>query len=559
MTKNSNPTDRPADLSWFTQSTLRFIPLMVELIAISIVVKLIGLIEPFVFQTLIDRVLPFQRVASLTLILVVLVGSTLFSSLLSALAGLLGAQISNRLTHEMGARIFRHSLSLPTSFLQRFQIGELLARMGEIETVRSFLTSTVIELVLDLLFTVIYIGVLYTISPLLTLILLLMIPLQAISFGVFGPFIRRRTQAAFAASSMNYSRLVEAFGNPITVKSLAIEDVQSSRVTQTLGDSLFAQWNLTKVHVASETFGRMLRGLSVVLIIYFGAGQVFQGLLTFGQLVAFHLLSEHVAGPILSLSKIWEKWQGLRIARLRLGDLLNHEGEQDARLPILMPNSLAQLEVRNILFSYVENHPVFKDLSLILPNQETTVIVGDSGCGKSTLAKILSGLYCADSGDVLFGKANLAEHDPNSVRKRIAYVAQEPLLFAGTIRENLIIASPAASEQAIDAVLTATMSKNFVAQLPNGIDTQVGDKGSFLSGGQRQRIAVARSLLMEPDILILDEPTSSLDEETANKVMETLSKLSKSKTVVIITHRPDLVLGKPNIIDLNKLLGRQNG
>jgi ATP-binding cassette, subfamily B, bacterial HlyB/CyaB len=544
-----------ASLGWFTRSTFRFTPLLFELLVIAIVLRLIGLVEPFVFQTLIDRVLPFQRQASLSIILLVLMGVTFFSTALGALSSLLGTQVANKLTHVLGGRIFSHTLSLPAFFLQRFQVGEMLARIGEIDNVRNFLTSTVLELILDLLFTLVYIVALYSLSPFLTLILLVMLPLQMLSFAVFGPFIRKRMQDSFSAGANLQSRQVEAFGNPITVKSLAAEAFHSQRVTDALGKSLSAGWQVTKITVASEAFGQFLRGMSVVLIIYYGASQVLAGTMTFGQLVAFHLLSQNVAGPILSLSKIWEKWQELRIARLRLGDLLNQQAETDAALPALLPSAAATLEADGLSFSYAEGHPVLSGLFLQVPPQQTTVITGDSGSGKSTLAKVLCGLYSPNAGKVSFSGQDISLYNPASVRRRIAYVAQEPILFEGSIHENLLMAAPEATRDHIRNALDKAEALAFVEQLPEGLDTQVGERGDFLSGGQRQRIAMARSLLTNPDVLVLDEPTSSLDEDTARRVMRTLSELSVTKTILIITHRPDLVTGRKNLLDLNKLMG----
>jgi ATP-binding cassette, subfamily B, bacterial HlyB/CyaB len=549
---NERDTSKPADISWFTKSTLRFTPLILELMVIATVIRLIGLIEPFVFQTLIDRVLPFQRTASLNLILVILTCSTLFSATLGYLSSLLGARISNALTHRFGERIFSHSLSLPTLFLQRFHVGEMLARISEVDNIKTFMTSTLTELVIDLLFAIIYILALYAISPTLTLILLVMLPLQILSFAVFGPFIRKRMQVSFFATATQESRLVEAFGNPIVVKSLSSEKLQSDRLTDVLGQTLNAAWEVTKIISASEAFGNILRGMSVVLIIFYGSNLVFQGQLTFGQLVAFHLLSQNVAGPILSLSKIWEKWQELRISRLRLGDLLNEGSEVDKGLPSLSAKVGGALETNNLSFSYAEGREILSSVSLSFPAYQTSVITGDSGCGKSTLAKILCGLYPPTKGEVLFGGQDLSDHDPASIRRRIAYVAQEPILFSGTILDNLLMANPNATPDAIDTALKQAEAFSFVNKIPHGLAAEVGERGSFLSGGQRQRVAIARSLLSNPDVIVLDEPTSSLDEENSRKVMETLASLSSDKTIIIITHRPELVKGKVQINDLNR-------
>ena len=254
--KQSQKIDKPAKLSWFTQSTLKFTPFIIELMIIAIVVRLIGLVEPFVFQTLIDRVLPFQRVASLQLILIILVGTTVFSAALGVISGLLGTIMANRLTSELGQRIYHHVLGLPLRHLNRYHLGELLARVGEIDTIRAFLTGTISGVILDIMFVVIYIATLYTLSPFLTFIILVMLPLQMIGFGIIGPFLRARMQEQFATGSAHQSRLVEAFGSLVTVKSLAAEDIHCERVSTALNHNLFSGWRVAKLNIANSTVGQ---------------------------------------------------------------------------------------------------------------------------------------------------------------------------------------------------------------------------------------------------------------------------------------------------------------
>ncbi len=210
------------------------------------------------------------------------------------------------------------------------------------------------------------------------------------------------------------------------------------------------------------------------------------------------------------------------------------------------------MQVDRLCFGYsLENH-VLSNVSLNAEPGIPTIIVGDSGCGKSTLAKLLCGFYPPGSGKVALDGHILHQHDPMSVRRHVGYVAQEPMLFAGTVLENLQMANAAASPREIEAALEDSAC-DFLRRLPDGIDTQVGERGQKLSGGQRQRIALARSLLNKPDVLVLDEPTSSLDEASAKAVMETLQRLARSRTVILITHRPDLIEGEKRIIDLNRL------
>ncbi|MCP4071057.1 MAG: peptidase domain-containing ABC transporter [Hyphomicrobiales bacterium] len=549
MIDNNLKSNRPASLSWFLKSTSRYTYLIVELIIIAIVIRLLGLVQPFVFQALIDRVLPFQRISSLELILYILVGITIFSTILGVLSGLLGTLMANRLTSEMGGRIFNHSLKLPLWILQRFHVGETLARINEIDKVRVFLTNTVSGLILDLLFVMVYVAALLALSPFLTMIVLIMLPLQMMMFGIIGPFLRERLQDSFKAGAKHQSRIVEAYGNTITVKSLGSEELQKDRVSETLDASLFQRWRVAKLNVANGAIGELLNGLSVILVIYFGAQQVFLSELTLGQLIAFHLLAEKVSGPVFSLGTIWEQWQGLRIARLRLGDILNPTAENEPELPKLPAVSNVTLAIKNLTFGYEKDCPILTNLCFNCKPGRPTLIIGESGCGKSTLAKLMSGLYQPWEGRIKYEQHDISKFDAVSVRRRIGYVAQEPILFAGTILENLKMANMDATQEDIHLAVEASASQ-FINRLPQGFDTEVGERGGDLSGGQRQRIALARSLLTKPDVLVLDEPTSSLDEASAKTVMKTLEELSSTVTVAIITHRPDLVHGNKYVIDL---------
>ncbi|WP_132537218.1 peptidase domain-containing ABC transporter [Rhizobium sp. PP-F2F-G48] len=492
---------------------------------VAIVLRLLGLVQPFVFQTIIDRVLPFQREATLVLIVVVLALTTLFSAGLDALASYLENHTANRLIAELARRTFRHVLNLPLQFLQRWPVGETLARIGDTDTIRGFLTGTISGVLLDVLFAAVYIGALLAISPSLTMIVLIMLPLQIMAFGVVGPFLRRRMQVSFFTGSHHQSRMVEAFGNVVTVKALACEERQVGRFHETLNASLVAGFRVTKLNIINEFLGNLLGNGSVILIIFLGSQAVFRNEITLGEMIAFHLLAEKVSGPIISLSTVWEQWQGLKVARLRLGDFLNFPTETDVAKPALRIDGRLSLSLKNVSFSYVPDEAVISDLCIDIDPAVPTLIIGDSGCGKSTLAKLMSGLYEPEKGRVEANGQDLADCNPHSVRRAIAYLPQEPVLFSGSILDNLLLAKPEATQSEISSALTDSASDRVIAQLAEGIHTEVGERGSQLSGGQRQRIALARALLSDPQALILDEPTSALDAHATDQIVKTLKRL----------------------------------
>lgn len=539
-----------APLSWFTKSTAKYTPLILELVLIAIVLRFLGLIQPFAFQAIIDRVLPFQRETTLLLIVVILAVSTVFSAGLDAIAGYLGAHMANRLIAELARRIFQHVLALPLRFLERWHVGETLSRIAEIDTVRGFLTGTVTGFALDAVFALTYVLALLTISPFLTAIVLVLLPLQVIVFTTIGPFIRRRMQEAFLAGARHQSRLVEGFGNATTLKALASEKRQAERFEETLVDSLRTEFRVTKLNILNGFMGYLFENAGVILILFYGSSLVLAQELTLGELVAFHLLSEKVSGPIMSLSTIWEQWQGLKIARYRLGDLLNEPTETDMAKPALKLTQPPAIRLEGVSFAYADEQPIFSDLSLTFSAERPTLVIGDSGAGKSTLAKVISGLYSPGSGRVAANGEDLSQYDPHSVRRQIVYVPQDAVLFSGTVRENLMAGNPVATEAEMDSALSASATDLVIARLPNGLDSEVGERGGYLSGGQRQRVALARAFLAKPRALILDEPTSALDIQAETIVVEALKRFAESGTLIVITHNPRLLGEAVSVVDL---------
>nr|WP_275064804.1 ATP-binding cassette domain-containing protein [Bartonella sp. ML70XJBT.G] len=257
-----------------------------------------------------------------------------------------------------------------------------------------------------------------------------------------------------------------------------------------------------------------------------------QNQITLGQLIAFHLLAGNVSGPILSLASLWEEWQHLKISRLRLGDILNSPSEWETEKLPLQLTAPPYLEAKNICFSYGEKS-IVNHLDICLQPGKPIMLLGPSGCGKSTLAKLLFALYPPASGQMI-NDQSIQNFDIRSVRKTIAYFPQSPCLFSGTILENMYLAKPDATEDEINAAIHASACYDLIAQLPQGLHTQVGEQGGFLSGGQRQRLALACFFLIEPQILILDEPTSALDDTVSTQIVEHLYKLSQERIVLVI-------------------------
>ncbi|MEO9894828.1 MAG: peptidase domain-containing ABC transporter [Paracoccaceae bacterium] len=548
---NENMGEIP--LSWFGKTLWKFTPLYVELIFLAICLRLLGLVEPFIFQVIIDRILPFEREASLLVVVAIFAAVSLFQLGFQVLSELLGMLTANRVTRELGARIFDHLFKLPFSHFRKWSVGETIARVSETDTIRAFLVGTTTGVFLDLIFVFIYIAVLFTLSPLLTWIVLAALPIQILIYVGFGPFLRRRLRAQFDAGAAHQTQMVENISGIASVKALSAEGKMLERLDQSLHANLNAGYRVGLLNIWNDKLLFIVKQTITISIIYFGARLVFAGELTLGQLIAFHLLAERVTGPIANFSSLWESWQNVRVSRQRLGDVVNTPMERFDALPKLPADVDPRLEFREVDFGYHPAAPIIKQFSFTALPNTLTLVVGPSGIGKSTFGRLASGIDVPDAGEVLMGGQNIAQFEPNDVRTQIAYVPQEPYLFSGTLRENLLLRDGKANDEMIAKALEISAADTLVAQLPLGMDTQVGERGSALSGGQRQRISIARSLVHEPKVIVLDEPTSALDGAAQQQMARQLQKLKSKTTLIVITHNPSLFENPDQIIDFEGL------
>ena len=546
-------SEREIPLSWFVRPLWKYSPLYVELVFLAICLRLIGLVEPFIFQVIIDRILPFQREASLLAVVAIFAIVSLFQMGFEIFSDLLSVLTANKVTREFGARIFDHLFKLPLSHFRKWSVGELIARVGETDMVRNFLVGTTTGVFLDLLFAIIYVCVLLALSVPLTMIVLIALPIQVLIYFLFGPFLRQRLRTQFDAGAVHQTQMVENISGIAAVKALSAETRMLKQLDGTLSNSLNASYRVSLLNIFSDKLNFIVERGVTIAIIYVGANLVFAEELTLGQLIAFHLLAEKVTDPIANFSSLWESWQNIKVSRQRLGDIVNSPVEPFGSKPRLLPNVEPRLTFETITFGYAQATPVLRNFNFTAEPYSLNLIVGPSGIGKSTFGRLAAGIDVPSEGVVCLGGEQIIKFEPRDVRTKISYVPQEPYLFSGTVRDNLLLGKEEVSETDLEFALKTAVADTLVARLPMGLDTHVGERGSALSGGQRQRIAIARSLLQKPKVLILDEPTSALDDAAQRSMATQLKALKSSTTLIIITHRPEIFQKPDQIVDLEAL------
>jgi ATP-binding cassette, subfamily B, bacterial HlyB/CyaB len=556
MTRRAILSDlsRRFDITWFLGAIHKYRYLLIEVLVASFFLQLFALVSPLFFQVVIDKVLVHRSMSTLDVLVIGLVGISLFEAILGTLRTYLFAHTTNRIDVELGARLFRHLLALPIAYFQARRVGDSVARVRELENVRQFITSSALTLVIDLCFTFVFLAVMLYYSPKLTFVVLLAFPLYiAISVGA-TPAFRRRLDEKFRRGAENQAFLVESVTGIETLKAMAVEPQMQRKWEVQLAGYVAASFRVITLNNTASQAVQLINKVTVVLILYFGAKLVIGGSLSVGELVAFNMLASHVSTPVLRLAQMWQDFHQARLSVARLGDILNSTAESSySPGRVALPAIRGAVSFEHVSFRYrVDGSEILHDVSFSALPGQVVGIVGSSGSGKSTLAKLIQRLYVPESGRVMIDGADLMMVDLAWLRRQIGVVLQENVLFNCSVRDNIALADPATPIDQVIAAAKLAGAHEFVLELPNGYDTVIGERGSSLSGGQRQRLAIARALLLNPRILILDEATSALDYESERVIQQNMREIAAGRTVFIIAHRLSTVRHADRIITVER-------
>ena len=544
-------------LAWVLPAVLRHRAVVVEVLAASLALQILAILTPLGTQIVVDKVLVHRGLSTLTVIGVGLLVLAAFEAVLGALRGYLVAHAGSRIDAELGARLVRHLLALPLAWFEARRTGETAARVRELETIRQFVTGSTVTLVLDVAFGAVFLVILYAYSPGLTLLVLLALPVYGLLSAAITPVLRARLDERFHRAAASHALLVETVAGIETVKALALEPRTQRRWEASLAAQARATFRASHLgQAAGQAAGWIGRTLTVVLL-WAGAHEVMDGRLTVGELIAFNMLAGRVTGPVLRLVQLWQELQQVALALRRLSDVLGAPAEQSPGRAGGAPRLRGEILFDEVHFRYRPGGAaVLRGLSVRIPAGAVVGIVGRSGSGKSTIARLLQRLYVPEQGRILLDGFDVGTLDLPALRRQIGVVLQDSVLFAGTVRENIAVTDPGLPLERVIRAARLAGAHDFIAGLPDGYDTVVGERGATLSGGQRQRIAIARALVPDPRILVLDEATSALDGEAEAALQRNLALIRAGRTVLLIAHRLSTVRDADRIfvIDQGRLV-----
>lgn len=495
------------DIRWFIPVLLRHRKSLIQVLVLSMLLQFLALISPLFFQVIMDKVLVHNALTTLDVLIIVLLVVGVYEVVLKFLREYIFSHTTTRVDILLGGKLFNHLIKLPLSYFKQRHVGNIVARVCELENIREFITGTALTLCVDVVFTFILFIVMWCISPLLTLIILATLPLYLLLAALTTRPLQKKVEVLCSCAAQNGAFLTETVSGVETVKSLALEPQMQQR------------WETQTRDYAQANFS--------ALVIVIGAYQVMSVQLSIGQLIAFNMLALQALMPMSKLVDLWQQSIRAKVGLMLISDILSLPVEQATGGAPSHRQINGDITLDNVVFRYRPDlDPVLRHFSLSLRAGEHIGLVGPSGSGKSTVARLLQRLYIAEQGVINIDGYSINHFSPEYLRRQVGVVMQENYLFNRTVRENIAYSRPTASlSDVVDAACLAG-AHDFILALPLGYDTVLSEGGTSLSGGQRQRIAIARTLLANPRVLIFDEATSALDDESQAEVQKSKNWLS---------------------------------
>ena len=524
--------------SWRSLAGRRVRGVLKELLLASFVINVLALAMPLFTMTLFNKVVGQQALDTLAVLVVGMVVVFAFEGVLRIIRGYVAAHTGARLDSLIGSEAMHKFLSLPMQRFENQSAGLMVERIRQLDTIRAFFTSQMPMHAVDLGFTLVFLLVLFFIHPLMAGITLLAAPVMV---GVALALHHRQKaliNQTFEAQAAKASAMNEVVNNALTVKSLALEPEMERRWESRLAAAAYTSYRAGNLANIGSAIGHVLQMIASLAILSFGAYLAIEGEMTVGALIACNMLASRVLVPLRVIASAWHQIQETKAAFRRIDEIMEEPSESPPGTSSPTPDLKGRIQLERVSFTFQpELPPVLREVDLTIEKGSVVGIIGPSGSGKSTLAKLLQGLYKPASGRVTIDGTDIQHLSLPALRQQIGVVPQDCQLFAGTVRENIALGAQQRDPERIVAVAKFVGAHEFIQRLPKGYETPVGERGQGLSNGQRQLICIARALIRNPRILVLDEATSDLDPVSEDFFLRNLQRASRGRTIVIITHR----------------------
>ena len=524
--------------SWFAPELMRHRKIWRDVLLASLALQLVALSTPLFTQAIVDKVVVHRTESTLIAIAAVMAILLVFNAVLSWGRQYLVLHTGNRVDAVLGAAVWDHLLKLPASYFERRPTGVVAARLHAVENIREFVSGAAISLLLDLPFLLICLAVMFWYSALLTALCVGVVLVIALASLIMAPIFQKQLNEQFMLGARNQAFVTEHIAGFETVKTLQMEPQLRQRYSGYLATYLASGFRTKQIGNTYNTFANTMDQVITLLILVIGAYTVMTNpTFTIGMLVAFQMFANKLSQPVLRLVGLWSQFQQASLSVKRLGDVMNAPAEPYSITPQRQNDGRGLLEISGLGFRYGEERPLlYSGLDIVVEPGQTVAVMGPSGTGKSTFAKLLLGFYPPTHGSIRIDGIDIRNLSANELRSWFGVVPQETVLFSGTILANLQAGNPDATLDQVAQACRMAGVHEVVETLPQGYQSEIGERGAGLSGGQKQRLAIARALLKRPRILIFDEATSALDSETAEAFAKTVNELKGKVTMLFITH-----------------------
>jgi ATP-binding cassette subfamily B protein len=526
----------------------------------ALVFSILGLAMSIYVGKLVDTVLPGGNLSLLNLLGIAMVLIIVLRLLLSFFQSVFILKTGQKIDATLILGYYQHLLKLPQTFFDNMRTGEIISRIGDAVKIRLFVNEVSINFILNIFILIVSFILMFTFFWKLALIMLIVVPLYTLIYYISNRLNRKVQRTVMERAADLEAQLVESLNSAGTIKRFGIENFSNLK-TETRFVSLLEiiyKSGLNSIFSSGST--SLISQLITILVLWVGAGYAIGSQITPGELLSFYSVVGYFTGPVTSVIGFNRTLQDAGIAADRLFEIFDLEIEDEANKIELKPEMVDDIHFENVKFRYGTRVEVFDSLNLTIKKGEITAVAGESGSGKTTLVSLLQNLYALQSGHIRIGRYDLRHLTNQSLRKVVSVVPQRIDLFSGNVVDNIAVGDFTPDMNRVIEVCDKLGMTKFIEQLPNGFNTYLGENGATLSGGQQQRIAIARALYRNPEILILDEATSSLDSLAETFVQNTISLLrEENKTVIVIAHRLSTINMADRIIVLDKGMVVQDG